>query len=385
MQIITLLFILCRGEALLKSFVMKIDLFLPAWLRASFYSAVFGLLSSFYSPVFAQILAPTELSVVGGLSHRLTYSDIEQPFWTQTLSQRSDGAVKAKIKGFDEMGIKGQELLRLMREGIIEFGVVPLSYYAPETPLFEAIDIAGLATDVGAARNSASVFAPVLNHYLESNQKVKLLGAAPYGAQYFYCQADIRSLADLRGLTVRTITRSQAELVEALGAKSMIIPFSEVLQALETKTIHCAIGGAYTAYTAKWYSQASHVYALSLGWNQELHAVNQKAWDKLEIPVQEFIETNVEELIQQLWAFSDKLTKRGLDCLTGSKECPAIPRGNMKLVTPSAADLVTVKRIAAQKVLPMWADRCSDTCVSDFNQTIGKSLNITAVKTMVKK
>jgi len=79
MQIITLLFILCRGEALLKSFVMKIDFFLPAWLRVSFYSAVFGLLSSFYSPVFAQLLAPTELSVVGGLSHRLTYSDIEQP------------------------------------------------------------------------------------------------------------------------------------------------------------------------------------------------------------------------------------------------------------------------------------------------------------------
>jgi len=155
-QIITLLFILCRGQALLKLTAMKTNLSLPAWLRSSFYSAVFGLSSSFYSPVFAQVLAPTELSIVGGLSHRLTYSEVEQPFWTQTLSQRSGGAVTAKIKGFDEMGIKGQELLRLMREGIIEFGVVPLSYFASETPLFEAIDIAGLATDKGAARSSAS-------------------------------------------------------------------------------------------------------------------------------------------------------------------------------------------------------------------------------------
>ena len=62
-----------------------------------------------------------------------------------------------------------------------------------------------------------------------------------------------------------------------------------------------------------------------------------------------------------------------------------MPRGNMKLVMPTAADLAAVKRITTQKVLPKWADRCSDTCVSDFNQTIGKSLNVTALKSSVKK
>lgn len=338
-----------------------------------------------YNPSAAQVLAPTELSVVGGLSNRLTFSEIEQPFWTQTLAQRSSGAVTAKIRGFDEMGIKGQELLRLMREGIIEFGVVPLSYYASETPVYEAIDIAGLETDVSSARQATTVFSPVLNHYLESSHQVKLLGVAPYGAQYFYCQAEIRGLADLRGLTIRTITQTQAELVEALGAKSVTVPFGEVIQALESKTIHCAIGGAYTAYVAKWYTQSTHLYALPVGWNQELHAVSLKAWDKLETPVQQFIESNVDQLIQDLWTFSSKLTKRGLDCMTSSKECPTMPRGNMKLVMPTAADLAAVKRITTQKVLPKWADRCSDTCVSDFNQTIGKSLNVTALKSSVKK
>jgi len=384
-QIITLLFVLCRGLGLLKSKTMKILISLSKRFRAAFHIALIGVFACFNSSAFAQMLAPTELSIVGGLSNRLTYSEVEQPFWTQSLSERSSGAVTAKIKGFDEMGIKGPELLRLMREGIIEFGVVPLSYYAPETPLFEAIDIAGLATDANSARHAASVFSPVLNHYLESSYQVKLLGISPYVAQYLFCQADIRSLADLRGQTVRTITRTQAELVEALGAKSVTLPFSEVLQALESKAISCAIGGAYTAYTAKWFTQASHLYALAVGWNQELHAVNQKAWEKLEEPVQRFLETNIELLIQDLWTFSDKLTKRGVDCLTGSKECPAMPRGNMKLVTPSAADLATVKRLATQKVLSQWADRCSNTCVSDFNQTIGKSLNITAIKASAKK
>lgn len=338
------------------------------------------LLLGLSSSCFAQLLPPTELNVVGGISNRLTYSEIEKPFWTETLSERSAGAVTAQIKGFDEMGLKGQELIRLMSQGVIEFGVLPLSYYAPETPLLEAVDIAGLMTDSKIAKETANTFSPVLSHFLSSTHQIKLLGTAPYGAQIFFCNAEIKGLSDLRGQVIRTITRTQAELVEALGAKSVNLPFGEVLNALEKKIITCAVAGAITGYSAKWYTVSTHLYALPIGWNQELHAVNQKAWDKLPLPIQGFIEANVEQLIQNLWLFSDKLTQRGIDCNTGNKECTSVPRGQMILVQPTASDLALVKRIASQKVLPTWADRCSDACVADFNQTIGKVLKISAKK-----
>ncbi len=52
----------------------------------------------------------------------------------------------------------------------------------------------------------------------------------------------------------------------------------------------------------------------------------------------------------------------------------------MTLVVPTAADLALVKRLATQKVLSAWAERCSDSCVADYNQTVGKLL-----KTNIKK
>jgi hypothetical protein len=113
---------------------------------------------------------------------------------------------------------------------------------------------------------------------------------------------------------------------------------------------------------------------MPVGWNQEVHAVNQKVWDSLNEPVQKFLESNIEMLIQHLWAFSEKLTQRGIDCNTGSKGCLSMPRGQMTLVTPSNADLATIKRISTQKVLPKWSERCADACFTDFNQTIGKLL-----------
>lgn len=359
---------------------MKTNRLFTDFCRTIITRVVLGLFLSISLNAFAQFLPQTELNVVGGRSTRLTYTDVEKPFWSNTLSERSAGAVTAQIKGFDEMGLKGQELMRLMGQGVIEFGVLPLSYYTPDNPLFEAVDIAGLASSLSIAKETAGAFSPVLSHYLSSSQQIKMLGIAPYGAQFLFCNTEMRGLSDLRGQTIRTITQTQAELVETLGAKSVNIPFGEVLNALEKKTITCAVAGALSGYTAKWYTVTTHLFALPIGWNQEVHAVNQKAWDKLSPPLQGFIEANIEQLIENLWVFSEKLTKRGIDCNTGSKECALIPRGQMTLVVPTAADLALVKRLATQKVLSAWAERCSDSCVADYNQTVGKLL-----KTNVKK
>lgn len=377
-MIIPALFNLCRAWGLLKSKAMKNLTSHSAYARVLLLRVNFGLLglvvllSSLFSSAMAQLLPQTELKVVGGLSSRPAYTEIEQPFWNKSIAERSEGAVTAQIKGFDELGLKGQELLRLMRQGVIEFGTVPLSYYAREVSLFEAIDIAGLVTNQKIAKESINAFFPVLKHYLTATHQVRLLGVAPYGAQFFFCNVEIRSLADLKGHTIRTITRTQAELVEALGAKSISLPFAEVLNALESKRVACAIGGAYTGYTGKWYQASTHLYVMPVGWNQEIHAVNQKVWDSLDESVQKFLESNIDVLIQNLWNFSDKLTQRGIDCNTGNQECLSMPRGKMKLVTPSNADLATIKRLSTQKVLPKWFERCADACVTDFNQTIGK-------------
>jgi TRAP-type C4-dicarboxylate transport system substrate-binding protein len=351
---------------------MMISLYFLTTCRVFIVSTVFGLFLGVAAQVSAQPLPTTELNVVGGLSSRLTYIDVERPFWSQTLPERSQASVTAQIKGFDEMGLKGQELLPLMSQGVIEFGVLPLSYFAPTTPVLEAVDIAGLATDSKTARESVTAFTPVLSHHFASASQVKLLGTAPYGAQIFFCRTEVRSVADFKGLTIRTITRTQGELVEALGAKSVSLPFSEVFQALEKKSIHCAIAGALTGFNAKWYAVSTHLYALPVGWNQEVHAVNLKAWEKLPEAIQVFVEHNLKELINSLWIFSDKLTQRGIECNTGSKECLSVPRGQMTLVQPTQADLALVKRISTQKVLTKWAERCTEACVADYNQTIGK-------------
>jgi len=345
-----------------------------AWVLLAFGSGVLC------SPSFAQILPVTELKVLGGLSTRSNYKQVEQPFWLKTIPEHSAGQITAEIKGFDEMGLKGSELLKLMKQGVIEFGVIPLIYPAADTALYEAVDLAGLATDAKTARQISASFAPILAKHVSNTYQSKFLGVSPFAPQVLFCNMPLRGLQDLKGKTVRIITRSQGELIEALGAKSINMPFAEVLSAFQKKTIACAMASSMAGYTAKWYSAATHLYALPLGWNQEIHAVNQKAWDQLNTDVRALLEVNLAKLTERLWLFAETENQKGYDCNTGAKSCPMAPKGNMTLVRPTQADLATIKRLATQSIVSKWAARCSGACVSEFNQTIGKSLKITAKK-----
>ena len=334
------------------------------------------LASALSGPVVAQFLPSTELNVVGGRSTRQSYRDIEKPFWVKSLPDRSEGRVVGHIKGYDELGLKGSELFKLMRQGVIEFGVVPLSYANGDTPLFEALDIAGLVPDFGTARQIVETLTPVLAQNMATQQQIKLLGITPYSPQVLFCQTPITSLADVKGKVVRTISRSQAELIEALGGKSVTIAFGDVLAAFKKKAINCAITGAYSGFDAQWYTVSSHLLALPLGWNYEAHAVNKKVWDALSEPVQKFLLANVDLLLQSLWAYADQQYTAALACNTGAKGCSQAPRGQMVLVQPTAADLLTVRRFVTQNGLEKWASRCSAQCVSDFNASAGKLLRI---------
>ncbi|ALV29134.1 TRAP transporter substrate-binding protein [Pannonibacter sp. Q-1] len=329
---------------------------------------------------FAQDLPKTELHVVGGLSNLTAYQQFEQPFWEKTIPEKSGGQVTATIKGFNEMGVKGPELMRLMSQGAIEFGTATLSYFASDNPINEAIDLPGLAPDVATARKVTAAFQPVYEKFYGEGSRVKLLGISTYPAQVLFCNAEINSLKDLAGKKVRTSSRTQAEFVEAFGGASVTMAFGEVVPALQNKVVDCAITGSLSGYSAKWYEVSTHLLALPINWNQQIHAVNQGAWDKLDPKVQAFIQENMNTLMDDIWAAADEQTQQGFDCNTGADACTLEVKGKMTLVVPSDEDKALLAETLKTKILPQWAARCSDDCVADFNATIGKEMNLTAAK-----
>lgn len=324
-------------------------------------------------------LPKTHVQVVGYLSNVPAYLQFEKPFWTETIPRLSGGRVTADIKSFDEMGLKGPEILRLMSNGVIEFGTATLSYFASDNPINEAVDLAGMAPSVQDERTIVDTFKPVYERRL-LKQGIKLLGIGTNAAQVIFCNSPIKGLAGLKGKKVRTSSRTQADFVEALGGSSVNMAFAEVVPALQTKVLDCAITGSLSGFTAKWYEVSSYLLELPINWNPILYAVNLKAWDKIDPKVQTFIQTNMSKMIDSIWDDAARQTQEGYDCNTGASACKAKVKGKMTLVVPTDADKKLLAKLTKDDVVPKWAKRCSADCVADFNETIGKKLGITASK-----
>lgn len=332
------------------------------------------------APAAAQSLPKTHLRVVGSISSLPQYKDFEVPFWTKQLPERSGGAITTEIKGFNEMGLKGPEVLRLMGQGVVEIGSTVISYLAADDPANEMVDLAGLLPDVATARRVTESTKPVYAKLYREKFNVELLGFGTYPAQVLFCNGEIRGLTDVKGRKVRVAGRSLSELIEALGGTPVTMSFGEVVPALQNKTVDCAITGSLSGNLAKWHEVTTHLLVLPLSWNQIVYAVNAKTWAGYKPEVRAFLAKEIQRLEKDVWDAADSFTIQGYECNAGTDKCTMGQKGKMQLVQPSAADRELLKKIINEVTLPKWAARCSAACVSDFNATVGKETGVMAKK-----
>ncbi|MEP6609685.1 MAG: TRAP transporter substrate-binding protein [Burkholderiaceae bacterium] len=330
--------------------------------------------------VSAQALPKTHLRVVGSISSLPQYKEYEVPFWTKHLAEKSNGAVTAEIKGFNEMGLKGPEVLRLMGQGVMEIGSTVVAYLAADDPANEMIDVAGLLPDVETARKVTDALRPVYEKLYREKFNVQLLGYGTYPAQVFYCNGELKGLADVKGKKVRVAGRSQSELVEALGGTPVTMAFGEVVPALQNKTVDCAITGTLSGNVAKWHEVTTHLLAMPVSWGQIAYAVNLKTWQDFKPEVRNFVGTEVKQLEKNVWDAAANFTQQGYECNAGTDKCTLGQKGKLKIVQPTDADRALLSKILNDTMLPKWAARCSAQCVSDFNATAGKIVNVSVKK-----
>jgi len=326
----------------------------------------------------AQDLPRTHLKVVGAWGNLSQYKNFEQPFWTREIPEKSKGAVTAEITPFNEMGLKGAEIFRLMRLGVIDFGSTVLGYVAADDARNEAIDLAGLAPDVDTARRISDAYRPVYDRFYRERFGIQVLAIWPYPAQVIFCNGAISGLEDLRGKKVRTGNRTLAEFVEALGGTGVTMSFSEVVPALQNKVVDCAITGTLSGNAAKWYEVTTHLYALPVGWSQVMHAVNLKTWERLPAGVRDFLLREIRDLEDRIWKAMDEETRQGIDCNIGRDTCTTGSKGKMTLVPVSDRDRELLGRVLREVVVPKWAARCGADCVQEWNTTVGAIVGITA-------
>jgi TRAP-type C4-dicarboxylate transport system substrate-binding protein len=327
----------------------------------------------------AQDLQKHNFKVVGTWSNLTNWQANEQPFWAKTLPEMSKGQLTANVQSISELGLKGTELIRLLKLGLFDFAQ-GLPIYVAEDATVEGIDIAGLAKNFDVARKTVDAYAPILNAAFEKKYGARVLNYYTWPSQMIHCNSPIKGLADIKGKKVRVQGTSQGDLAEALGATGVTIPFAEVVPALQRGTVDCGITGTMPAYKAGWHEVTTHVLNMPVGFTVSFTAVSLTTWGKLDDKTKAFIESAVKGQTDKWWKTIIDEDAMGLTCTTGTGECSAGKPGKLVKVDPAAADTAILESAMRDVVLKRWAKRCGSdaSCISNWNDSIGKVVGLTA-------
>ncbi len=315
--------------------------------------------------------APTRLKVVGGLAGLNQYTRNEAPFWTEELSRLTDGKYTAEIAPFDQSGIPGDEMLRLMQLGVVPLGTALLSQASAQAPEFAAADLAGMNPDIQTLRKNISAFRPYLEKTLRNRHHIELLAIYTYPAQVVFCKKPIASLADLAGRRVRVSGITQSDFVGALGAIPVVTGFAQILPNMASGNTECAITGTMSGNVLGLHEVTSYVYTLPITWGLAIFGANTTAWEALPSDLRTVLRRELPKLEAAIWHESDLQTNEGLACNRGAPECVNGRRGRIKEVLATAADEKLRQNILHQVVLPRWLQRCNSRCKAIWEQTIG--------------
>ncbi|MCT8161882.1 TRAP transporter substrate-binding protein [Pseudoruegeria sp. SHC-113] len=320
---------------------------------------------------------PVVLNAVGTWSSLTNYQKHEEPFFNTHLAEASDGAIIGKIQSQSGLGLKGFEIMRLVKNGVFDFAFGLPGYVAAENAIFEGADLSTLTQDIETQRAVSDAYFATLETAFADIYNAKLLMLYPFPSQTLWCNGEVNGIADLAGKKIRVYSTTLGDFVEGVGGTSVTVAFSEVIPALEKGVVDCAITGTMSAYTANWNQVATHAFTLRVGWGLAFGAMNMDKWNSLSAEQQGFLTSEIATLNDAMWAETATEDEIAISCITGGA-CDVGEPGNMVLVEPSAEDLALRDQIATDVVLARWAERCGAECAANWNETVGPILGLTA-------
>lgn len=310
------------------------------------------------------------LRVVGGLAGVTQHVRFEVPFWTRELEQLSGGRLTATVHPFDRSGLRGQDMLQLIRLGVVPFGTALLSLVSGDEPELNAVDLPGLNPDLATLKRTVDAYRPHLARILHERYDVELLGIYTYPAQVIYCRRPFAGLADLAGRRVRTSSVSQSEMFERLGATPVIVPFHEMVGSISRGMVDCAVTGTLSGNEIGLSEVTTHMHAMAISWGLSFFGANSAAWGAIPPDLQDVMRRGIAGLEERIWAAANQDTDNGIACNAGRMDCPSGRAARLTIVPVTPEDDAVRQRIVKEAVLPRWIERCGPDCADVWDRTL---------------
>lgn len=324
------------------------------------------------------IAAPEKLRVVGSWSSLSLYKEYEKPFWKEAFA-KDFADTQVRLSSLGQVKLKGAAVYRQLSKGVFDVVSTVGGYVVSDSQTIAGLDFPAIANDIETAKKIVEAYKPTLDNALKNDFNSKLIAVVPYPSQVLFCKEKVESLSDLKGKKVRASGWTVAEFLDGVGATGITMSYSEVPQSLQRGVIDCAVTGGLSGYSSGWGEVSDYLYPLPIGgWAYVVTAMNLDTWAKFSPQEQETLMNSVKQnIVIPAWEKTNYETSEGEKCLTG-QECSYGKANNMNLVSIKEEDKALSKKVLIENVIPKWVEQVPASVVKEWNETVGKIVNIEA-------
>jgi TRAP-type C4-dicarboxylate transport system substrate-binding protein len=232
---------------------------------------------------------------------------------------------------------KANEIKRAVQGGQAQIGEILLSGYSNEDPIFGADSVPFLATSYAEADKLWKVSRKAVEDRF-AKQGMMVLYAVPWPPQGIYSTKPINSVADMKGLKMRTYNPATSRIAELAGAQPVTIQAAELAQAMATGAVNANITSGATGYDTKAWEVVKNYYDTQAWLPKNVIFVNKKAFDALDKATQDALVKAAAAAETRGWKISEEKT----GFYTGE-----LKKNGMNVAPPSAQLKADFQKIGA--------------------------------------
>ncbi|HTZ78641.1 MAG TPA: TRAP transporter substrate-binding protein [Stellaceae bacterium] len=260
--------------------------------------------------------------------------------FAEEVAKATGGAVEITVKSGGQLGFKGPEHLRAVRDGLVPVADVLDIQQIGDEPILGVESIPFLVGSPEQLKVLHKYMRPIYNQVAQRNNQ-KILYIVPWPTQYLHLNVKTDNLDGLKGIKIRVPDKNAQDMLAAIGMSPILIPWGETIPALASGAVSGVSTSATSGVDGKFWEFLKYIYPTNHVWSCQMMDVNLDAWGKLTPAQQKTITDIAAKLEPEFWAVSAQNDKDSLKTLTdnGMQVVP-VPSAMMQAMREKTAPLL---------------------------------------------
>lgn len=296
----------------------------------------------FVSALLASLVLHAEtkldISVPWGVNE---FHSINATRFAERVKQETNGEVIMTVHAGGTLGVKANESLRAVAEGVVPMGEYAFFQNASRGAVLAVESFPFLVNDYDQLKILHKSFRPLWEDLLSKNNQ-KALYVVPWASQFFFAKKPIATIGDLKGVKMRSLDKLTTDWINRLGMSPVQVTPVDILQALGAGMLDGVPTSASTAVSQKYWDFMKYGYQTNHLWASNVMAINLDAWKKLTPAQQKTIETVAKEMEPGFWDASK---------LDHEKKVAELKANGMNIIAPAPKAL---RDEMVRLTFPLW-------------------------------